>query len=336
MKVIVASHPSSLRHDTGPFHPEKPERVEAVRRGISESGLEVVDIEAPRIERSELALAHDPGYIEMIESYSSLGGGALDMDTAVSEDSWEAALRSAGAVRVLIDELEKGDDATGFALCRPPGHHALSDRAMGFCLFNNVAISAKLLRARGERVAILDWDVHHGNGTQAIVADDPGILFVSVHQSRHYPHQGLLEDIETGSKGTVVNIPLPRGTAGDVYRRAWAELAIPVAAQFQPDWVLVSSGYDAHVDDPLADFRLTPGDFGWIASRVSEVISPSRIVLALEGGYDLEGLRASAAATVLGVAGIELDFEEPRRSEGEGAKAALEAATEAIRAHWAV
>jgi acetoin utilization deacetylase AcuC-like enzyme len=271
----------------------------------------------------------------MIESYCSLGGGALDMDTAVSEDSWEAALRSAGAVRALIEQLDPGEDATGFALCRPPGHHALSDRAMGFCLFNNVAIGAKVLRARGERVAILDWDVHHGNGTQAIVAEDPGILYVSVHQRGHYPHQGMLEDIDVGTKGTVVNIPLPQGTAGDVYRRAWEELVRPVVTQFDPDWVLVSCGYDGHVDDPLGGFHLTPSDFGWIASRVSAMIAPGRIVLALEGGYDLDALRASATATVLGLAGIELDLEDPGRSE-EGAEAALAEAAEAIRAHWAV
>lgn len=335
MKVVVSSHTSSLLHDTGPFHPERPERVKAVRRGIDHSGLEVRDIDAPRIDRSELALAHDPDYVEMIESYCSLGGGALDMDTAVSEESWEAALRSAGAVRALIDELEPEDDAVGYALCRPPGHHALSDRAMGFCLFNNVAITAKVLRARGSRVAILDWDVHHGNGTQAIVAEDPGILYVSVHQSRHYPHQGRLEDIEIGAKGTVVNIPLPAGTGGDVYRRAWGELAIPVASQFEPDWVLVSCGYDAHVDDPLSDFRLVPSDFGWVASRVSAMVPRSRIVLALEGGYDLDGMRASAEATVLGLAGTAAEREEPWRSD-EGAAAALDHAAETIRGHWTV
>lgn len=335
MKVVVASHPSSLRHDTGAFHPERPERVEAVRKGVLGSGLDVVEIEAPRIERSELALAHDPTYVEMIESYCSLGGGALDMDTAVSEESWEAALTSAGSVRALIEELESAGDATGFAVCRPPGHHAFSDRAMGFCLFNNVAISAKVLRARGDRVAILDWDVHHGNGTQAIVADDPGILYVSVHQRHHYPHEGMLEDLEIGSKGTVVNIPLPAGTAGDVYRRAWGELAIPVTTQFDPDWVLVSAGYDGHIADQLADFRLTAADYGWVASRISEMIPPNRIVLALEGGYDLDALEASAAATVLGIAGLVPELEEPGRSDA-GSQSALEEAAEAIRAHWAV
>lgn len=335
MKVVLASHPSSLRHDTGAFHPERPERVEAVARGIRQSGLDVVEIESPRIDRSELALVHDPSYIEMIESYCSLGGGALDMDTGVSEDSWEAGLTSAGAVRALVEELENRSDVTGFAVCRPPGHHALSDRAMGFCLFNNVAITAKVLRARGSRVAILDWDVHHGNGTQAIVADDPGILYVSVHQRNHYPHEGTLEDLAVGSKGTVVNIPLPPGTAGDVYRRAWEELVIPVATQFAPDWVLVSAGYDAHVSDPLAEFGLIADDYAWLASRISEMVPPNRIVSALEGGYDLEALEQSAQATVLGMAGIEAGLTDPGRSV-EGAESAVDEAAEAIRAHWVV
>lgn len=335
MKVVLASHPSSLRHDTGAFHPERPERVEAVGKGIRGSGLDIIELESPPIDRSELALVHDPAYIEMIESYCSLGGGALDMDTAVSEDTWEAALTSAGAVRVLVEELEEQNDVTGFAICRPPGHHALSDRAMGFCLFNNVAITAKVLRARGKRVVILDWDVHHGNGTQALVADDPGILYVSVHQRNHYPHQGALEDLEVGSKGTVVNIPLPPGTAGDIYRRAWEELVIPVATQFGPDWVLVSAGYDAHVSDPLADFRLIADDYAWLASRISEMVPPQRIVAALEGGYDLEALEQSAQATVLGLAGIETGLTDPGRSS-QGAESALDEAAEAIRAHWAV
>lgn len=335
MKVVVASHPSSVRHDTGRFHPERPERVNAVTKGIRESGLDTVAIEAPRIDRAELALAHDPSYIEMIESYCSLGGGALDMDTAVSESSWEAALTSAGAVRALVDELERMGDATGFAVCRPPGHHALPDRAMGFCLFNNLAIAAKVLRARGSRVAILDWDVHHGNGTQAIVAEDPGILYVSVHQRNHYPHQGTLDDLEVGSKGTLVNVPLPAGTAGDVYRKAWDELVIPVAREFDPEWVLISAGYDGHLDDPLADFGLIADDYGWLASRVSQVVPPNRIVVALEGGYDLEALEQSARATVLGLAGIDPGLAEPGRSVS-AAMDALEEARDAVRSHWAI
>lgn len=335
MEVVIASHPSSLLHDTGPNHPERPERVGAVHRGALGSGLDVMEIEAPRIERSELALAHESSYIEMIETFCSLGGGALDLDTAVSEDSWEAALTAAGGVRALVEELETRSEAIGFALTRPPGHHAHRNRAMGFCVFNNVAVSAALLRSRGRRVAILDWDVHHGNGTQAILGDDPGVLYVSVHQDRFYPLEGHIGDIEEGeAKGTNINIPVPAGTAGDVYRRAWDELVIPVTVQFEPDWVLVSAGYDAHADDPLADLRLTVDDYGWLAASLAGAHPSNRTVLALEGGYDLEALEHSAATTLLGLAGI-----APTVGgviSPESATVAVDAAAVAIARHWTI
>ena len=175
----------------------------------------MVTIEAPEIQREELAVVHDASYIEMVEAFCSLGGGALDMDTVVSEASWQAALTAAGGVKALVEEMQADGDAAGFAITRPPGHHALANRAMGFCLFNNVAVAAALLRAGGQRVAILDWDVHHGNGTQAIVGQDPGVLYISVHQSPFYPFDGRIEDIDSeDGKGTTVNVPLPAGTAG--------------------------------------------------------------------------------------------------------------------------
>lgn len=338
MEVLVATHGSSLKHDTGERHPERPERVEAVHRGVLGSGLDVVEVEAPRIDRSELAVAHDASYIEMIETYCSLGGGALDMDTVASPDTWEAALTAAGGVRVLTEELRERSDSTGFAITRPPGHHALRDRAMGFCIFNNIAISAALLRSRGERVAVLDWDVHHGNGTQALVGDDPGTLYVSVHQDHFYPFEGQVLDIDAGeAKGTNVNIPLPAWTAGDIYRRVWAEMVIPVLSQFEPDWVLISAGYDAHVDDPLADMNLVADDYGWMAAQVAAVHPPNRIVLALEGGYDLGALEQSAATTLMGLAGITADAESvPSRSSPTTAAAAVDEATEAISRHWTI
>jgi acetoin utilization deacetylase AcuC-like enzyme len=334
MEVVVTTHPSAFMHDTGGRHPERPERLAAIHRGLAESGLDLVEIEAPPIERAELALVHDPDYVEMIEAFCLLGGGALDMDTIASRDSWTAALTAAGGVKAAVQALEARDDATGFALCRPPGHHALRDRAMGFCLFNNVAVVAAWLRANGEQVAILDWDVHHGNGTQALVAADPGVLYLSIHQSPFYPFEGFVEDIEIGAKGTTVNVPLPAGTAGDVYRTAWEELLLPVLGQFDPDWVLVSAGYDAHTEDPLADFDLLDADFGWMASRLARVHRPERTVFALEGGYDLDGLRHSARATVQGMAGEE-GFGPPLRSV-PGAAAALDEARGPVSRHWNV
>lgn len=335
MEVIVASHASALRHDTGPHHPERPERVEAVRLGIYASGLDVVEIEAPMIDRRDLTLVHDPSYISMIETFCSLGGGALDTDTVASADSWEAALRSAGGVKVLVEELPRHADATGFAITRPPGHHAMRDRAMGFCIFNNVAVAAKLLRSEGQRVAILDWDVHHGNGTQEIVGPDPEVLYVSIHQSPFYPFNGMVSDIDLDAKGTVINIPAPAGTAGDAYRRAWEKLVLPVLDQFEPDWVFVSAGFDAHANDMLADLRLEAADYGWMASTLAEVHPPNRSVFALEGGYDLEALRNCTAATLEGLSGIAPEMVSSPSSP-DAAHRAVEDAAAAISRHWKI
>lgn len=336
MRVFVANHPSALAHDTGPNHPERPDRIRAIRRGISSSGLDVVEVESPRIQRSELALVHDASYIEMIETFCSTGGGALDVDTFACDRTWEAALTAAGGVKCLVDELREASDATGFALTRPPGHHATSDRASGFCLFNNVAVTAALLRSQGERVAILDWDVHHGNGTQALLGDDPGVLYVSIHEAPFYPFTGSLGDIDEGNaKGTTVNIPLPAGTAGDVYRRVWGELVIPIVSQFKPDWVLVSSGYDAHQNDPLADFELSSADYGWLASQLASVHPPNRTVIALEGGYNLQALKESSALTLRGLAGT-APIDEPTGFSPDRSRRALAEAEKAISRHWQV
>lgn len=332
MDVIVASHPSALVHDTGPRHPERPARVEAVMKGIRASGLGYETVEAPKIERSDLTLVHDPAYVDGIENFCREGGGALDMDTFASAASWTAALTAAGAVRCLVDHLERRSDVVGFAVCRPPGHHATANRAMGFCLFNNVAVTAALLRSRGARVAILDWDVHHGNGTQDILLNDPGSLYISVHQDRFYPNEGHVEDIHLGAVGRTVNIPLPEGTAGDVYREAWETTVLPVVDQFEPDWVLVSAGYDAHESDYLAGMRLRASDYGWMAQRLSASHPSERTIFALEGGYDLDALVTSTEATMAGVAG-RTTFEPPASSHAR-CHAALQFARTVVARHW--
>lgn len=310
--------------------------MEAVLAGIHESSMTVDELEAPYIDRSELALVHESSYIEMIEKFCQLGGGALDMDTFAGPETWEAALTAAGGVRALVDELRTRSNATGFALSRPPGHHAMPNRAMGFCIFNNVAVTAAYLRSRGERVAVLDWDVHHGNGTQAMLADDSGVLYASIHQAGFYPFAGDVDDIEVGgAKGTVVNIPLPAGTAGDVYRMAWGELVIPVVEQFDPDWVLISAGFDAHASDELADFLLESADYGWMTSRLAAIHDPNRIIIALEGGYDLTALRQSSRAALAGLVG-QVDPGSSGRQSPPGSRVALSAATEAIARHWRV
>lgn len=333
MRVVVASHPSAIEHYTGMYHPERPQRVGAIIRGLEDSGLPLYPIQSPEASRDELTLVHDHAYIDHVHRLCERGGGALDMDTVVSGGSWKAALTAAGGTIAAVREVAAGDDSLGFAVTRPPGHHALRDRAMGFCLFNNIVIATRLLQADGNRVAILDWDVHHGNGTQALVRDDPNVLYVSIHQGGFYPFEGHPSDIDEGAApGTVVNVPLPAGTAGDVYRRAWQEIALPVLSQFEADWVLISAGYDAHVTDRLADLRLVGPDYGWMAARLSEVFPPSRVVLALEGGYELDALRESAAATVIGLATGE-SVGAPLSSVDE-AVPAYEEAKAAIATHW--
>jgi acetoin utilization deacetylase AcuC-like enzyme len=334
MEVVVASHPSALAHDTGRTHPERPDRVGAVLRGVADTGLKVDEIESPEVTKRELATVHESGYIEMVEKFCALGGGALDMDTIGSKDTWEAALTAVGGVKATVGVLEGSSDRTGFVAARPPGHHALSDQAMGFCFFNNVAVSALSLRARENKVAILDWDVHHGNGTQAAVADDPGIFYASVHQSPFYPFEGLIGDIDLGAPGTTVNVPLPAGSGGDVIRVAWADVIIPAMSQFEPDWIFVSAGYDGHVSDPLADFRMVSGDYGWIASRIAEAHSPSRIVSVLEGGYDLDALRESTRDSLLGFSGVTPDV-EPLASPN-AALGALDEVRSAVSRHWSI
>lgn len=336
MEVVVASHPSARRHDTGPQHPERGQRVDAVIAGINSTDLTIRNIESPSVGMTELTLVHDPSYVEMIERFCKQGGGALDMDTFVGPESWQAALTAAGGISAVIEELETRSDATGFAVSRPPGHHATRNRAMGFCVFNNVAVAAAILRARRQRVAILDWDVHHGNGTQDMVLDDPGILYISLHQDRFYPYAGAIDDIETGeAKGTIVNIPLPAGTAGDVYLEAWEGLVIPVVAQFEPDWVLISAGFDAHARDELANLYILSADYGYMTGRLRDIHPPNRTVLALEGGYDLTALHESVGAALLGLGGrfSEGDpfFESPVTS-----RRAVSVAAQAIGRHWRI
>ncbi|MFO7298835.1 MAG: histone deacetylase [Actinomycetes bacterium] len=334
MRLVVASHPVSHDHATGVGHPERPERVSAVMRGIELSGLETIRIESPVIDQVDLLRVHDEDYVDYIEWFCRKGGGHLDGDTVASPDSWEAALRSAGAVTAVVEELTGRTGTAGFAVTRPPGHHALRDRAMGFCLFNNVAVAAARIRARGQTVAVVDWDVHHGNGTQATFLDDEGVLYVSLHQNPLYPHEGVVEDIDRGAAGTTVNIPLMPYTGGEAYREAFDGIVMPLLEHFEPDWVLVSAGYDAHHDDPLAHMSLTASDYGWMAARLTVTFPPERTVVALEGGYDLAGLEEGVAATVRGLAGeIPGGAPIPSLHDQSGV---LERVHAAVRRHWAI
>lgn len=303
MKIGLVTHPACLRHAKWTHHPERPARLDAVLAGVRDAPGTVVEIEAPRVAESDLVRVHLSSYISAIEQYCASGGGNLDADTYAVEASWEAALRAAGAVPAAIDALDAGEVDTAFVAVRPPGHHAMAARAMGFCLFNNVVVGAARLVAAGYRVAILDFDVHHGNGTQELIGADPSVLYLSLHEYPFYPGSGWLDD--TGgtreSEGTVLNVPLPAFSAGDVYRRAFDDVVVPVTRAFEPDWLLVSAGYDAHEDDPLADQRLVAADYQWMAHRMSEFVPANRTVFALEGGYDTTALRTSVAATLEGL-----------------------------------
>ena len=263
--------------------------------------------------RSQLSRVHAAGYLDELAAFCANGGGDLDPDTYATANSWEAACESAGAGLAVIDALRHEGDGVAFVAARPPGHHALSDRPLGFCLLNNIAVAASALTSLGERVLIVDWDVHHGNGTQEIFWDDPNVLYVSTHQWPLFPGTGSPAEIGgQHASGLTVNVPLPSGATGDVVRRAIDEVALPVIDEFKPTWVLVSAGFDAHRLDPLANLALSSADFADLARTVAGFAPrPGRLVLFLEGGYDLSALRSSIAATVSALLGGDYRTEEP-------------------------
>jgi acetoin utilization deacetylase AcuC-like enzyme len=306
MEVLFGTHEAFHRHNTGPLHPERPARLRAVAQGVEQSGLAVRPLKPEPASLELLTKVHSLAYIEAMERFCRSGGGHLDADTLAGPDSWEAALLAAGAGPGAATALNGHSAQTAFLAVRPPGHHALTERAMGFCLFNNVAVTAAWLRDRGERVAILDWDVHHGNGTQSTFYSDPRVLYLSLHQFPFYPYVGDVDELGEGEgTGYNINLPLPAHSSGEVYRYAWLRVVGPVLDQFRPDWLLVSAGYDAHHEDPLAEMRLEAEDYGWLAWSLRAVLSPSRTIYFLEGGYHLPALVSSVAATLKGAAGTE-------------------------------
>jgi acetoin utilization deacetylase AcuC-like enzyme len=320
MVVLLGLHEAFVEHDTGHGHPERPSRLGAVLRGVRESGLdETVSGFAPRpATTEELGRAHDREYISFVERFCQSGGGHLDADTVASEGSWAAACRAAGAGLDAMERLRGGEGEAAFLAVRPPGHHALAGRQMGFCLFNNVAVAAAGALARNERVAIVDWDAHHGNGTQEIFYAEPDVLYVSLHQYPFYPGTGSAAEMGAGpGLGSTVNFPFPAGTRGDAYRLAFDDVIGPAIEAFGPDWLFISAGFDAHREDPITDLGLSAGDFTDLTAMMRAVAPAGRMVAFLEGGYDLAALELSVAACVAGLAGERLAPEPATSVSGD-------------------
>ncbi len=299
---LLFRHEATLEHDTG-AHPERADRIRAIEALLEQrEWLGYEPREAPRAELEQILRVHPESYVESVRDHCERGA-PFDLDTPTSPGSWEAALRAAGAACALVEALVAGQAPTGFCALRPPGHHAERERAMGFCLFANVAIAARhALDALGcERVLVLDWDVHHGNGTQAIFDASPEVLFVSLHQWPFWPGSGALADSGSGpGQGFTINLPVPAGSGEDEWLGLVEHVAMPAARAFEPDMVLVSAGFDAHVDDPLAECRLETESYGHLGRHVRALADQLGVPCGavLEGGYDVDALAASVAATM--------------------------------------
>jgi acetoin utilization deacetylase AcuC-like enzyme len=300
--TIVFTHEACLAHDTGRHHPESPARLRAVLDGLSGPAFAaLIRRSATLAERDDLARAHSRRFVDaLLAAIPAEGHAAIDADTIVSPGSGAAALRAAGAVCAAVDAVIAGEARNAFCAVRPPGHHAERARAMGFCLFNNIAIGAQRARALHglARVAAIDFDVHHGNGTQAIFETEPQLFYGSTHQFPLYPGTGAREERGVGN---IVNAPLRPNAGSAEFRAAMSDTILPALEAFGPDLIMISAGFDAHRADPLAQLNLVEADFAWATERLAEVAARhcgGRIVSSLEGGYDLDALAASAAAHV--------------------------------------
>ncbi|MGK2740706.1 histone deacetylase family protein [Tepidicaulis sp. LMO-SS28] len=303
MTTLLESHSACLTHETPEGHPECAARLRAVLGALQcpeFAGL--LRVEAPLAPLKAIQRVHPESHINAVLSMvPEQGFSRVDADTAMSPGSGEAALRAAGAVIDAVDRVMAGEAENAFCAVRPPGHHAEPEKAMGFCLFNNIAVAAQHLRAEYhvKRVAVVDFDVHHGNGTQAAFWDERDLVYISTHQSPLYPGTGRMD--ERGAHGNILNLPMRPGAGSDIFRETVESAVIPVLEEFQPEFLLISAGFDAHQADPLGGLGLTTADYGWVTGRLVEfarIHLDGRIVSALEGGYDLDALAEASAAHV--------------------------------------
>jgi acetoin utilization deacetylase AcuC-like enzyme len=331
---LYLRHPLSFEHDTG-GHPESAERIRAIESVLEREswhGLEVV--EAPAASRAQLERVHSAAHVDAMKAICERGGGLIDLDTIASPRSYDAALRAAGGAVLAAERLLSGEERFAFCGLRPPGHHAERARAMGFCLFNNVAVAAAhvLAECGAERVMVVDWDVHHGNGTQEIFYDSAGVLFASIHQSPLYPGTGA--EGETGSgagEGYTVNLPVPPGAGRDEFLSLVQTLVVPIATEFAPELLAVSAGYDAHREDPLAQCRLDAAAYGEMAASLREVAAELGIgvLVCLEGGYATKALAQSVSATISG-------FTDPSLAASVAPPEPAAAHRDRLAARWAL
>ena len=330
--TLLYTHPASYGHETG-SHPENAGRIRAIEAAIEAAALpDVVRVEPPRAVAEQLNRAHDPEHLAAVAAFCAAGGGMIDLETVASEGSWEAALRAAGAACDAVERLLAGEDSAAFCALRPPGHHAERDKAMGFCLVNQIAVAAEHARARGvERVLVFDWDVHHGNGTEDIFKSSPDVLYASIHGWPLYPGTGDVSYVGVGEgEGFTANMPVPAGAGDELFEALTEHVVVPIAREFEPGLIAISAGFDAHAADPLASCEVSEDGYRAMARTMTSLAAELDVPLlvCLEGGYDPVALGASVVAT--------LDALRTGGATGAADASLAEPYRERLGRHWAL